>query len=55
MLTIYVVVNVGMTVGLMPVVGLPLPFMSYGGTALVTNCIAAGLLINVRLRRFDFV
>jgi rod shape determining protein RodA len=52
MFLIYFVINVGMTVGMMPVVGVPLPFMSYGGTALVSNFAAAGLLINVRMRRF---
>jgi rod shape determining protein RodA len=52
MFLIYFVINVGMTIGMMPVVGVPLPFMSYGGTALVSNFAAAGLLINVRMRRF---
>lgn len=49
----YTVVNIGMTLGLMPVVGIPLPFMSYGGTALLSNFIAIALLINVRMRRFE--
>lgn len=49
----YFVVNVGMTLGIMPVVGIPLPFMSYGGTALLSNLLAVGLLINVRTRRFE--
>lgn len=53
MFTIYCFVNIGMTLGLMPVVGIPLPFMSYGGTALVSNFVAAGILINVRARRFE--
>ncbi|HCC68640.1 MAG TPA: rod shape-determining protein RodA [Nitrospiraceae bacterium] len=52
MLTFYFVINVGMTLGMMPVVGLPLPFMSYGGTALLSAFIAIGILINVRTRRF---
>ena len=52
MFLIYFVINVGMTIGMVPVVGVPLPFMSYGGTALVSNFAAAGLLINVRMRRF---
>ena len=42
-----VFVNVGMTMGIMPVTGLPLPFVSYGGTALFANMIAIGLLQNV--------
>lgn len=46
----HIVVNVGMTVGLMPITGLPLPFISYGGTALVANSIAVGLLVNVGMK-----
>ena len=45
-------VNIGMTMGIMPVTGIPLPFVSYGGTALVTNFFAAGLLLNIHMRRF---
>ena len=41
MLTFHVFVNVGMTIGVMPVVGLPLPFLSYGGSSLVTNYISS--------------
>ena len=36
--------NIGMTIGIMPVTGLPLPFVSYGGTAMLANCLAVGLL-----------
>ncbi len=53
MFGIYFFFNIGMTMGMMPVVGIPLPFMSYGGTAILSNFIAVGLLINVRLRRFE--
>ncbi len=53
MFTIYFFINIGMTLGIMPVVGVPLPFMSYGGTALLANFIAAGMLINIRTRRFE--
>lgn len=53
MFTMYCFVNIGMTLGLMPVVGIPLPFMSYGGTAIVSNYIAIGILINLRMRRFE--
>lgn len=52
MFAIYFFVNTGMTLGIMPVVGIPLPFMSYGGTALLSNFISAGVLINIRTRRF---
>ncbi len=51
MFFIYFVVNVGMVLGMMPVVGKPIPFMSYGGTALLSNFVAAGILINIRMRR----
>ena len=43
-------VNIGMTLGIMPVTGLPLPFVSYGGSSMFANCIAIGLLLNVHLR-----
>ncbi|MDI6801721.1 MAG: rod shape-determining protein RodA [Thermodesulfovibrionales bacterium] len=49
----YFCVNIGMTLGIMPVVGVPLPFMSYGGTALLSNFIAAGILISIRTKRFE--
>jgi rod shape determining protein RodA len=49
----YFFVNIGMTLGIMPVVGIPLPFMSYGGTALLSNLLSVGLLINIRTRRFE--
>ena len=52
MFLFYICINIGMTMGLMPVVGIPLPFFSYGGTALLANFICIGLLINVRMRRF---
>ena len=43
-------INVGMTLGIMPVTGLPLPFVSYGGSSMFANMLAVGLLQNVRLR-----
>ena len=43
-------VNIGMTLGIMPVTGLPLPFVSYGGSSMFANVIAGGLLQNVHLR-----
>lgn len=43
--------NVGMAIGLMPVTGIPLPFISYGGSSMVTNCMALGLVLNVSMRR----
>lgn len=47
-----ILVNLGMVMGLLPVVGLPLPLMSYGGSALVTALAALALVANVRMRRF---
>lgn len=52
MLAFQIFVNVGMTLGIMPVTGIPLPLVSYGGTALLTNFMAIGLLMNVHMRRF---
>ena len=40
-----------MTLGIMPVTGIPLPFISYGGSALMVNMICAGILMNIYLRR----
>lgn len=47
-----VFINIGMAVGLMPVTGLPLPFVSYGGTSLIGSFLMVGLLQNVHMRRF---
>lgn len=43
--------NIGMTIGLLPITGVPLPFVSYGGSSLVTNFICIGLLLNISARR----
>lgn len=43
--------NIGMTIGLLPITGIPLPFVSYGGSSLVTNFICIGLLLNISSRR----
>jgi len=48
------VLNVGMVLGVAPVIGVPLPFISYGGSALVVSLVAVGLLMNVSLRRWVF-
>jgi rod shape determining protein RodA len=45
-------VNVGMTMGIMPITGIPLPFISFGGSSLITNFMAVGLLHNIHMRRF---
>ena len=49
-----IVVNIGMTIGIMPVTGLPLPFLSYGGSALISNLIIVGLLLNASRKRFEY-
>ncbi|MCF8068163.1 MAG: rod shape-determining protein RodA [Desulfobacterales bacterium] len=49
-----IVINICMVMGLMPVVGVPLPFISYGGSSAVTVMICIGLLMNVSMRRFMF-
>ncbi|MBR2744833.1 MAG: rod shape-determining protein RodA [Clostridia bacterium] len=43
--------NIGMTMGVLPITGVPLPFVSYGGSSLMTNCILIGLLLNISGRR----
>jgi len=50
--TFQVVYNVAMVAGLVPVKGLPLPLMSYGGSSILSSLIAVGLILNVRMRRF---
>ncbi len=52
MIALYVFINVGMTVGLVPVVGVPLPLVSYGGTSIITTFLALGILLNIKARRF---
>ena len=54
LLALQVIINVGMTIGLMPVVGIPLPLVSYGGSSLLSTMIAIGLLLNVGMRRSTF-
>ena len=43
--------NIGMTMGLLPITGVPLPFVSYGGTSMITNFMCIGLLLNISGRR----
>jgi len=49
--TFHMVENIGMTMGLLPITGIPLPFVSYGGSSLLTNFICIGLLLNISSRR----
>ncbi len=55
MLAFHVLVNVGMTMGIMPVTGIPLPLMSYGVSSLTTNVLAIALLLNIQLRKQKLV
>lgn len=51
-LAFHILVNVGMVVGFMPVVGIPLPLMSYGGSSILFMFLALGIVMNIRMRRF---
>jgi rod shape determining protein RodA len=53
MFSIQIFENIGMTMGIMPITGIPLPFMSYGGSAIIASFIAIGLVLNVHMRRFS--
>ena len=53
-LLIHTIINIGMAMGLVPVIGVPLPFMSYGGSNLLTNMIMIGLLLNVYANRKEY-
>ena len=50
-MSFYIIFNIGMTIGIFPVTGLPLPLLSYGGSSLITNFFALGLLMNIEMRR----
>ncbi len=50
MFAFHIIENIGMCIGIMPVTGIPLPFFSYGGSSMLTNLIAIGLVLNVKYR-----
>jgi rod shape determining protein RodA len=50
----HVVFNIGMVAGVLPVVGVTLPLVSYGGSSLLTVMIALGLIMNVSIRRYAY-
>lgn len=52
MLLFQVLINVGMTVGIMPITGIPLPFISYGGSSLITCFMVVGVLLNIHVQRY---
>jgi rod shape determining protein RodA len=54
MLLWHVFINIGMVLGMMPVVGIPLPLLSYGGSFMISTLIGIGLLLNVSMRRYLF-
>jgi rod shape determining protein RodA len=47
-----IAINIGMCVGLMPVTGIPLPLMSYGGSSVIFTFLSLGIVMNIRMRRF---
>jgi rod shape determining protein RodA len=53
MLASQILINVGMVTGLLPVVGIPLPFMSYGGSSMLVSMMTLGLMLSVRMRQFQ--
>jgi rod shape determining protein RodA len=52
LLSAQALINLGMVMGILPIVGIPLPLMSYGGSSLVVTLMALGLLLSVRMRQF---
>jgi rod shape determining protein RodA len=54
MLVIQVLTNTAMVLGMMPVVGIPLPLLSYGGSSLLVTMLSLGLLLNIHMRRFMY-
>lgn len=51
-ISFYTIYNIGMAIGILPITGIPLPFLSYGGSALITNFFTVGILLNIEMRRF---
>lgn len=51
-LLFHVMINIGMVLGLMPIIGIPLPFLSYGGSSLISNFWAIGLALNIGMRKY---
>jgi rod shape determining protein RodA len=51
---VHVFINVGMVTGMLPVIGIPLPFLSYGGSALLANSAMLAIILNLHMRRDDF-
>ena len=51
MFLFHILVNIGMNMGIVPVTGIPLPFVSYGGSSLLTNLIAIGIILSISFRK----
>jgi len=51
----HIFVNVGMVMGMLPIVGVPLPFMSYGGSALLTSMSGVAILLNIANKKYMFL
>ncbi len=49
-ITLYALINAGVTLGILPTTGLPMPFVSYGGTAMLITCAAVGVLLNISMQ-----
>ncbi|MEA2021900.1 MAG: FtsW/RodA/SpoVE family cell cycle protein, partial [Candidatus Caldatribacteriota bacterium] len=50
-LLFHILVNIGMAMGILPATGLPLPFLSYGGTFMISNLVVIGILLNVEIHK----
>ena len=55
MFAFHFIENIGMTIGLLPITGVPLPFVSYGGSNLLTSGIAMGIILNISARKNNSV
>ena len=55
MITFHVFENIGMTIQLLPITGIPLPFISYGGSSLMGNALALGLIFSMRFHHRDYM
>ncbi|GBU27918.1 rod shape-determining protein RodA [Treponema sp. R8-4-B8] len=53
MISFHFIINVGMTMGIMPITGLPLLFMSYGGSSVLTSMIGIGIVLSIYIRRYN--
>jgi rod shape determining protein RodA len=51
---VHITINIGMSMGLLPVIGVPLPFLSYGGSSLLSSMMMIGLLMNIYMNRKEY-